>query len=136
MHEEPVELGAPTEEQEIVPAYHSTGLTLRRHPLALLRDRLRAMNLSAVEELDMIPDRKLARTTGIVTIRQRPGTAGGVMFLWRSTIVVHHGWQQEVDNSSTWYVRRPTELRGNDAISTLASIGVLLARYNKQHNFS
>jgi error-prone DNA polymerase len=79
--DDPLELPAPTEGQEIVADYHSTGLTLRRHPLALLRKRLTAMNLSTAEELQTFPDRKLARTTGIVTVRQRPGSANGVMFL-------------------------------------------------------
>jgi error-prone DNA polymerase len=79
--DEPLELLAPTEGQEIIADYHSTGLTLRRHPLALLRKRLTAMNLSTAEELQTFPDRKLARTTGIVTVRQRPGSANGVMFL-------------------------------------------------------
>lgn len=81
IHEEHLELPAPTEGQDIVADYGSTGLTLRRHPLALLRDRLTKMNLSTAEELRTFPDRKLARTTGIVTGRQRPGTANGVLFL-------------------------------------------------------
>ena len=81
IHEQPLELPRPTEGQEIVADYHSLGLTLRRHPLALLRDRLTEMNLSTAEELQTFPDRKLARTTGIVTVRQRPGTANGVLFL-------------------------------------------------------
>lgn len=81
IHEEDLDLPAPTEGQEIVADYHSTGLTLRRHPLALLRERLSKMNLSSAEELQAFPDRKLARTTGIVTVRQRPSTANGVMFV-------------------------------------------------------
>jgi error-prone DNA polymerase len=81
IYEESLELPAPTEGEDIVADYHSTGLTLRRHPLALLRDRFTAMNLSSAEELQTFPDRKLARTTGIVTGRQRPGTANGVMFV-------------------------------------------------------
>ncbi|WP_194724087.1 error-prone DNA polymerase [Noviherbaspirillum malthae] len=81
IQDEPLELPAPTEGEEIVADYHSTGLTLRRHPLALLRERFTAMNLHTAEELQTFPDRKLARTTGIVTGRQRPGTANGVMFV-------------------------------------------------------
>jgi error-prone DNA polymerase len=81
IHDDPLELPAPTEGEEIVADYHSTGLTLRRHPLALLRERFITMNLSTAEELQTFPDRKLARTTGIVTGRQRPDTANGVMFV-------------------------------------------------------
>ena len=61
--------------------YASTGLTLRRHPLALLRPKLARMNLRSAMELDNYPTGRLVRTTGIVTCRQRPGTASGVMFV-------------------------------------------------------
>jgi error-prone DNA polymerase len=79
--EETISLPAPTEGQEIVADFRAIGLSLRRHPLLLLRERLIAMNLSTAEELRTFPDRKLARTTGIVTGRQRPSTAKGVLFI-------------------------------------------------------
>lgn len=79
--EDKLELPEPTEAQNIVADYHSTGLTLGRHPLALLRKRFITMRLSTAEELHTFPDRKLARTTGIVTGRQRPPTANGTLFL-------------------------------------------------------
>jgi error-prone DNA polymerase len=61
--------------------YASMNLTLNRHPLALLRDRFKAMNLSTAAETREFLDRKLARTTGLVTMRQRPETAKGTMFV-------------------------------------------------------
>lgn len=79
--EAPVILPAATEGQEIIADYASTGLTLQRHPLALLRPRLKQMNLSTALEMKGFADRKLARTTGIVTMRQRPPTAKGTMFV-------------------------------------------------------
>lgn len=79
--EAPVVLPAATEGQEIIADYASTGLTLQRHPLALLRPRLQQMNLSTALEMKGFADRKLARTTGIVTMRQRPPTAKGTMFV-------------------------------------------------------
>ncbi|MNK04263.1 Error-prone DNA polymerase [compost metagenome] len=79
--EAPVILPAATEGQEIIADYASTGLTLQRHPLALLRSRLKQMNLSTALEMKGFADRKLARTTGIVTMRQRPPTAKGTMFV-------------------------------------------------------
>ena len=80
--EEPLpDFPAPTEGQYIVADYKSLGLTLGRHPLALLRSRLSAMRLSTAEELRRMPAGRLARTTGIVTCRQRPGTASGVVFV-------------------------------------------------------
>lgn len=79
--EAPLLLPAASEGQEIVADYASTGLTLGRHPLALLRPRLKQMNLSTALEMKGFADRKIARTTGIVTMRQRPPTAKGTMFV-------------------------------------------------------
>jgi error-prone DNA polymerase len=79
--EAPLILPPASEGQEIIADYASTGLTLQRHPLALLRPRLRQMNLSTALEMKGFANRKLARTTGIVTMRQRPPTAKGTMFV-------------------------------------------------------
>jgi error-prone DNA polymerase len=79
--EESLSIAKASEGQEVVADYASMGLTLNKHPLAILRQKLTAMNLSTAEELKRFPDRKLARTTGIVTVRQRPGTANGVLFM-------------------------------------------------------
>jgi error-prone DNA polymerase len=76
----PVIAAAP-EGEEIRADYASMELTLRRHPLALLRPRLAGMKLSSARELDDFPAGRLVRTTGIVTCRQRPGTASGVVFV-------------------------------------------------------
>jgi error-prone DNA polymerase len=79
--EEGIALPRASEGQEIVADYASLGLTLNRHPLALLRRRLAAMNLSTAREMRSFPNRKLARTAGLVTLRQRPETARGTMFV-------------------------------------------------------
>ncbi len=70
-----------TEGQSLVADYDSLGLTLGRHPLELLRARLTDMRFSSSAVLREQPDRRLARAAGIVTIRQRPGTAKGVVFV-------------------------------------------------------
>ena len=74
-------LAAPGEGESIVVDYASTGLTLGRHPLALLRSRLKGLRLSTAAELSGFPHGRLARAAGIVTGRQRPGTASGVVFV-------------------------------------------------------
>jgi error-prone DNA polymerase len=74
-------IAAAPEGEEIRADYASIELTLRRHPLALLRPKLAAMKLSSAKELDDYPAGRLVRTTGIVTCRQRPGTASGVVFV-------------------------------------------------------
>jgi error-prone DNA polymerase len=72
---------APRESENILADYRSLGLTLGRHPLALLRKRLQRMRLATALELRAMPNGKPARTAGIVTCRQRPGTAQGVVFV-------------------------------------------------------
>lgn len=74
-------LEAPREGEDIVADYRSLGLTLGRHPLALLRSKLTRMRLASAAQLKAMPNGKPARTAGIVTCRQRPGTAQGVVFV-------------------------------------------------------
>jgi error-prone DNA polymerase len=74
-------LTAPTEGENTVADYVSTGLTLGRHPLALLRPRLVRMRFATAVELKWLPDGSPARAAGIVTGRQRPGTASGTVFV-------------------------------------------------------
>jgi error-prone DNA polymerase len=79
--EDLLELPAPPEGEDIVFDYAATGLTVRRHPLALLRDQLKARGLMTAEELDDVPNGRLVRYCGIVTLRQQPETAGGTIFV-------------------------------------------------------
>ncbi|MDH5255022.1 MAG: OB-fold nucleic acid binding domain-containing protein, partial [Gammaproteobacteria bacterium] len=74
-------LRAPTEGQDIAADYQSLGLTLGRHPLALLRARLRRQGISPAIELQEAPDEARVHAAGIVTTRQRPASAGGVTFI-------------------------------------------------------
>jgi error-prone DNA polymerase len=81
IEEEAPELAAPSEGQEIVGDYRAQGLSLGRHPLALLRAQLLAKRFIPAEVLMDFQNGQLARACGIVTVRQRPGTAKGVLFL-------------------------------------------------------
>ena len=81
VQDETPELGAPSEGNEIVADYRSVGLTLGRHPLELLRPQLLANRLMPASTLRSYPNGRLARACGIVTVRQRPGTAKGVIFV-------------------------------------------------------
>ena len=74
-------LSTPTEGEGIVADYAALGLTLGRHPLALLRARLRAAALKSAGELQAAAHGTRVRTAGIVLMRQRPATASGVTFL-------------------------------------------------------
>jgi error-prone DNA polymerase len=79
--ETPPVLPAPTEGEDLVADYASTGLTLGRHPMALLRPRLSRMRFAAAEEIGLLPSGSPVRAAGIVTGRQRPGTAFGAVFV-------------------------------------------------------
>ena len=81
IHETLPLLPAPTEGADIVEDYASTGLTLRRHPLALLRPRLQRLRMRTAVELRTLRDGQPARAAGLVINRQRPGTASGVIFM-------------------------------------------------------
>jgi error-prone DNA polymerase len=75
------QLVAPTEGEDLVSDYRSLALTLGRHPLALLRDRLTGMRFASAAQLRDYPTGRVARACGIVTIRQRPGTSKGTIFV-------------------------------------------------------
>ncbi|MBI1685188.1 error-prone DNA polymerase [Caulobacter hibisci] len=74
-------LKAMTEGREIIEDYGHVGLSLRRHPLALLRGELAGQGRMPCGEAAGARDRKFVRTAGLVLVRQMPGTAKGVMFM-------------------------------------------------------
>jgi error-prone DNA polymerase len=74
-------LTTPTEGENLRADYASLGLTLGRHPLALLRGRLKRLRLTAAAELQGFPHGRLAHAAGIVIGRQRPDTKSGVVFV-------------------------------------------------------
>jgi error-prone DNA polymerase len=74
-------LPAPTEGQNVAADYRSLSLTLGRHPLALLRERLRERDLLTARELKALPHGTPVRTAGLVITRQRPSSASGVIFV-------------------------------------------------------
>jgi error-prone DNA polymerase len=74
-------LRAPREGQDIVADYGSTGLTLRRHPVALLRERLTQRGVLTAQSLWEVPEGGMVKTAGLVINRQRPGSASGVIFV-------------------------------------------------------
>ena len=69
------------EGENILFDYRTTGLTLRRHPLALLRPRLAKKGLLSASQLNALPDGRQVAACGIVTVRQQPQTAKGTVFL-------------------------------------------------------
>jgi error-prone DNA polymerase len=74
-------LTPPDEGDNIIADYASLGLTLGRHPLALLRHQLQRQRMLTAAQLHALPHGRVTRVTGLVTGRQRPGTASGVTFV-------------------------------------------------------
>jgi error-prone DNA polymerase len=81
IEEDALLLEAAAEGEEVVFDYASVGLSLRSHPLALLRAQLAPKRLLTAEQMRHFPSGRLVRACGIVTMRQQPQTAKGVMFV-------------------------------------------------------
>ncbi len=75
------DLPHPTEGEDLTDDYAALGLTLGRHPVALLRDRLAKRGISSAARLTEVPHGRPARAAGLVICRQRPGTAAGTAFI-------------------------------------------------------
>ena len=67
--------------EHVVADYRATGLSLKRHPVAFLRDRLTGRGVRPAEDLAQLPDGARVAVAGIVLVRQRPGTAREVVFV-------------------------------------------------------
>ena len=74
-------LAGPAEAEDTLADYRALGLTLGRHPLALLRGELAAFRVQPAAVLHDYPAGRLARASGLVTHRQRPETAKGTVFV-------------------------------------------------------
>jgi error-prone DNA polymerase len=96
-----VQLPAPQIAEEVLSDYRATGLTLRAHPMSLLRDRYPFNRCKRHTDLAAMGNRRFVRIAGLVTCRQRPGSASGVLFLTledetgNSNIVV---WKRTQEN--------------------------------------
>ena len=72
---------APDDVETVFMDHAATGLSLRGHPVGFLRERLSAQNMLCAQALNDLPNGRLARVCGLVTVRQQPGTAKGVVFI-------------------------------------------------------
>ncbi len=74
-------LPAPVAAEEMLSDYRMSGLTLGPHPLALLRPQLQRERALDSRQLRGLPHGRGVHTIGLVTQRQRPGTAHGTIFV-------------------------------------------------------
>ncbi len=79
--EQPVVLPKMTMGEQVVEDYAHLRLSLKTHPLALMRRDLAAENIVPARGLESRGDGKRVVTEGLVLVRQRPGTSSGVIFL-------------------------------------------------------
>ena len=78
--EPPVALPVMPMMQEVITDYQTAGLSLKQHPLALIRDMLKSMKIISASMLSTLPSGRWVKVAGLVLIRQRPGTASGIVF--------------------------------------------------------
>ena len=96
-----VQLPPPQVAEEVLSDYRATGLSLRAHPMSLLRDRYPFNRCKRYTELAQLGNNRFVRIAGLVTCRQRPGSASGVLFLTledetgNSNVVVWQRTQQQ-----------------------------------------
>ena len=70
-----------TEMETVAWDYETTGHSPRGHPLAAMRERLPALGLPDARAIATLPNGRRVRYAGLVIVRQRPGTAKGVVFM-------------------------------------------------------
>ncbi|NIJ52813.1 error-prone DNA polymerase [Dyadobacter arcticus] len=76
-----VQLPLMTASEHVVQDYASTSLSLKAHPVSFVREKLSSLKVFSTKELDLIGNARMVKVAGLVLVRQRPGTAGGVCFI-------------------------------------------------------
>ncbi len=76
-----IELPPLKQEEAVAEDYAVFGLSLRNHPMAFMRQELRAKGMITAADLKTLQDGKFVKIAGLVLFRQRPGTAKGTIFI-------------------------------------------------------
>ncbi len=76
-----IQLPRMTRGAEVVADYTHVGLTLREHPASFLRPDLAARNIKSCRDAVNLAYGRYAQVAGMVLVRQRPGSASGVVFI-------------------------------------------------------
>jgi error-prone DNA polymerase len=67
--------------EHVVQDYAAIGLSLKAHPVSFVREQLKMLHVTATADLSLLKDGDIIKVAGLVTVRQRPGTAKGVVFI-------------------------------------------------------
>ncbi|CAN5328562.1 error-prone DNA polymerase [soil metagenome] len=70
-----------TQAEHVVQDYASTGLSLKAHPVSFVREKLNLLHVTPTSRLSTLKDGDPVKVAGLVTVRQRPGTAKGILFI-------------------------------------------------------
>ncbi|MBB5394793.1 error-prone DNA polymerase [Mucilaginibacter sp. AK015] len=79
--EENIPLPLMTKGEHVVQDYITTGLSLKDHPVGLIRNQLTRFQNIRISDIQRYKDGDFVRLAGLITVRQRPGTAKGVLFM-------------------------------------------------------
>jgi len=79
--EEATELPRMTLGEHVMQDYASTSLSLKAHPVSFLRRKLNELQVTPTAELSSMKNGQFVKVCGLITVRQRPGTAKGVLFI-------------------------------------------------------
>ena len=80
-NEPDVSLRPLTDGREVIEDYRTLQLSLRAHPLTFLRDELRRQKVVTCADLEHLRDGRWIEVAGIILVRQKPGSAKGVLFI-------------------------------------------------------
>ncbi|MBD0333111.1 MAG: error-prone DNA polymerase, partial [Chitinophagaceae bacterium] len=67
--------------EHVVHDYAATALSLKAHPVSFVRDKLQQLHIVAAKDLKDLKDGQPVKVAGLILVRQRPGTAGGICFM-------------------------------------------------------
>src|SRR5262249_51150270 len=68
-------------EQHVVADYETTGLSLKAHPISLVRAELERLQVAPASALTEMADKDVVRVAGLVLVRQQPSTSKGTIFM-------------------------------------------------------
>jgi error-prone DNA polymerase len=79
--QEDISLPQMTESEHVVQDYAATSLSLKAHPVSFVRKKLQQLRILSTSQLATTKDGQPVKVAGLVLVRQRPGTAGGICFM-------------------------------------------------------
>ncbi|MCI0350877.1 MAG: error-prone DNA polymerase, partial [Acidobacteriales bacterium] len=80
-HEPPALLPTMSRQEEVVADYQTVSLSLKAHPISFYRDELNGLRVAPAASLATMASGQFVRVAGLVLLRQRPSTAGGITFV-------------------------------------------------------